>query len=251
MAIAVGVLILALLVLAAARAFSADVPTIVIDPGHPSEVSDGATRLHGTTEVHEAWEIALLLRTLLEQSGLRVVLTKSRERELVRNRTRAEIANRANATLMVRLHCDAAAGSGFALYHPDRKGHTQGVTGPDERILAESGRAAREMHDGMAPVLAGRLHDNGVKGDSKTFVGGKQGALTGSIFSRVPVVTVEMVVLTNPSDAALIRTPYGEALMARALARGVLAYLDARRAHPRAQTSPGRVSPQPRATSAP
>ena len=227
----------------AARAFSA---TVTIDPGHPSEVADGASRQNGTSEVHEAWEVGLQLKALLEQAGVHVVMTKSREREMVRNRRRAEIANQAGSAMMVRLHCDTAAGSGFALYYPDRQGHTQGVTGPEPEIIRGSERAARLLHEGMAPLLAGRLVDGGVRGDSKTFVGGKQGALTGSIFSHVPVVTVEMVVLTNPSDAAMIRTPAGEALMARALARGILGFL---KASPDA--APGSPSPSPAGPSSP
>lgn len=236
-------LVLAVLALAlalAGRAFGAEPPVIVIDPGHPSEVADGAAVHFGTSEVHEAWEVALRLRSELEAAGYRVVLTKAKERELVKNRRRAEIANEAKAALMVRLHCDAAAGSGWALYHPDRQGRTQGVTGPTEAVIAESGRAARALHDGMAPVLAGQLKNNGVKGDSATFIGGKQGALTGSIFSEVPVVTVEMVVLTTASDAAWIRRESGRATMAHALAQGVARY---RPLSPGARPSPASPAP--------
>jgi len=54
------------------------------------------------------------------------------------------------------------------------------------------------------------LKDGGVRGDSKTLIGSKQGALTGSIFSQVPIVTIEMVVLaikpmlnlSNPNPAS-------------------------------------------------
>jgi N-acetylmuramoyl-L-alanine amidase len=37
-------------------------PVVVIDPGHPSEVSSGATVQNGTTEVAVAWAVALRLR---------------------------------------------------------------------------------------------------------------------------------------------------------------------------------------------
>jgi N-acetylmuramoyl-L-alanine amidase len=231
----------------AATAFAQ--PVVTVDPGHPSEVADGAGKQNGTSEVHEAWEVGLKLRALLEEAGVKVVMTKARERELVKNRRRAEIANEAGSALMVRLHCDTAAGAGYALYYPDRKGHTQGVTGPDDSIIVESGNAARAMHAGMAAELSGELHDNGVKGDSQTFVGGKQGALTGSIFSKVPAVTIEMVVLSNPRDAAWIRTSAGEAKMARALFAGIANYLKLSRAAssaPASRPSPS-GSPSPSA----
>lgn len=67
------------------------------------------------------------------------------------------------------------------------------------------------------------LPDNGLRGDSAILVGRRQGALTGSVFSRVPVVLVEMCVLTNPGDARLIASPGGVDAMASALAAGVLA----------------------------
>ena len=51
-------------------------PTIVIDPGHPSEVSSGATIQNGTSEVHIAWQVAQRLATLLRAQGYRVVLSK-------------------------------------------------------------------------------------------------------------------------------------------------------------------------------
>lgn len=236
--------LLASLILAtAASAAPLDSPVITIDPGHPSEVSDGAQRLFGTSEVHEAWEVANKLKPMLEARGFSVVMTKSAERQMVKNRRRAEIANEAHAALMIRLHCDAAAGSGYALYAPDRKGHTQGVTGPSDAIIAESGRAARAMHAAMAPALAGELKDNGVKGDSATFVGGKQGALTGSIFSLVPVVTIEMVVLTNASDASWIQTDGGRTKMAHALALGVHEYVRGPGGHPPAASRSSQPSP--------
>jgi N-acetylmuramoyl-L-alanine amidase len=77
----------------------------------------------------------------------------------------------------------------------------------------------------MAQVLAGVLKDGGVRGDSKTFVGSKQGALTGSIFSQVPAVLVEMVVLSNKEDAEFIKTEDGQMKMAKAIAEGIKLYL--------------------------
>ena len=41
----------------------------------------------------------------------------------------------------------------------------------------------------------------GVKTDRQTAIGGKQGALTGSVFSEVPVVTVEMLVAVQSVGA--------------------------------------------------
>ena len=209
---------------------SGSAPIVAIDPGHPSEVSSGATIQNGTTEVHNAWVVARRLETLLRERGYEVVLTKRSEMQLVRNVERAEIGNRARAALMVRLHCDASSDSGFALYYPDRQGTAEGRTGPTKEIRRRSASAAAAMHAGMAPVLARHLKDGGVRGESRTLVGSRQGALTGSIFSEVPVVLVEMVTLSNARDAAFITSDRGRDLMARALAAGIERFAPPRRA---------------------
>jgi N-acetylmuramoyl-L-alanine amidase len=210
-----GILLLGLGAVAGAQ-------TVCIDPGHPSEVGVG-TQGKRSTEVGVAWQIAKALQIRLRREGVDVFLTKSSERERVTNKRRAEIANEANANIMIRLHCDASNGSGFAVYYPAKPGKVNGVTGPSASVIASSGRAARLVHGAMARLLKGALNDNGLKTDTQTAVGGRQGALTGSIYSKVPAVLVEMVVLTNRKDEAYILSKKGRAQMVEALAQGVLA----------------------------
>jgi N-acetylmuramoyl-L-alanine amidase len=124
----------------------------------------------------------------------------------------------------VRLHCDAAAGSGFTVYYPSTTGKSaEGIVGPSASVLAASRRVAVPFHQAMSKSLKGSLKDNGLKTDRATAIGGKQGALTGSIFSHVPVLLVEMVVLTNPKDEAFVASAAGEAKLTEALAAGVAA----------------------------
>lgn len=202
-------------------------PLIVIDPGHPSEVSSGAEVQNGTTEVATAWQVSQRLRRLLTAYGYRVVMTKSAERELVTNVQRAEVGNREKAALVVRLHCDASPDSGYAIYHPDRSATVQGRSGPSESVMRRSQAAAESLHVSLARRLARRLKDGGVRGDSRTAIGAKQGALTGSVFSDVPVVLIEMVTLSNANDARFIRDAKGQSLMAQAIAEGIGRYVPA------------------------
>lgn len=200
-------------------------PVVCIDPGHPSETSAGNVVQNGTTEVHIVWVVGLKLRALLEAEGFKVVMTKTRQEQVVTNKERAMIANNAKAALMIRLHCDASTDSGYAVYSPDRQGTVQGVTGPAPAVIQQSRVAAELVHKGMTKALAGVLKDGGVRGDSKTFVGSKQGALTGSIFSQVPAVLVEMVVLSHKSDAEFIKSEDGQMKMAKAIAEGIKLFL--------------------------
>lgn len=207
---------------------------VCIDPGHPSEVASGMNVQNGTSETEVAWAVASGLREALEARGYEVVLTKSSEGELVRNKDRALVANRAGAALMIRLHCDASTERGFAVYYPDRPGRAKdGTTGPAKSVIAESRRAARAVHSGLAEGLRGALEDNGVRTDYQTKVGREQGgALTGSIFSEVPVVTVEMVVLSDSADAEFIKSDEGRRRMAESLAEGVTRYVGPTRQAP-------------------
>jgi N-acetylmuramoyl-L-alanine amidase len=205
---------------------------VCIDPGHPSEVASGRNVQNGTNETEVAWAVAEELRAALEARGYEVVMTKSSEAELVRNKERALIANRAGAALMLRLHCDASAARGFAVYYPDRPGRARdGSVGPARDVIEESRRAAEAVHAGLAEGLRGALDDNGVRTDYQTKVGREQGgALTGSIFSAVPVVTIEMVTLSDPGDAEFIKAGEGRRRMAAAIADGVGRYVAPTRA---------------------
>lgn len=202
--------------------------TICIDPGHPSEVGSGTQGRH-ITEIQAAWRVSLKLKEALQSEGARVIMTKTSEKQFVRNKDRAFTANRAHAALMVRLHCDADAGTGIATYAPDRQGTSGGRRGPDKSVIEESQRIAPAFHAAMVKALGGSLHDRGLHADTATAVGGRQGALTGSIYSEVPVVLVEMCVLTNRKDEAFMETQQGQEKMARALAAGVIAAVQVER----------------------
>jgi N-acetylmuramoyl-L-alanine amidase len=202
------------------------VGTICIDPGHPSETSAGCTAADGTTENHVNWVIGNLLKDRLEARGHKVVMTKQREDELVTNRRRAEIANEANAHLLLRLHCDTGHGHGYTFYYADRPGRHGDDVGPPQAMCDESGKAAKALLAGMHDRLGDALHDNGIKTDRQTAVGAKQGALTGSIYARVPAVTIEMVFLSDRDDTQWIENKDHQHLMVEALTRGCERWLD-------------------------
>jgi N-acetylmuramoyl-L-alanine amidase len=198
---------------------------ICLDPGHPSEVGEGTTG-RGISEIAVAWQIATRLEKLLKAEGALVKQTKSREREKVTNKARALIANAFKADIMVRLHCDSDSGTGTAVYYPDRVGKARdGKTGPTSTVLAACKRVAVPFHAGYVAGLNDLridLKDKGLLSDVRTNVGGKQGALTGSIYSEVPVVLIELCVLTNPHDEAIVANVTGQEKIAHAILQGIL-----------------------------
>ncbi|HLO97877.1 MAG TPA: N-acetylmuramoyl-L-alanine amidase [Fimbriimonas sp.] len=195
--------------------------TICIDPGHPSEVGRGA-KGKSISEIEAAWKVGKLLEKELVSKGYKVVLTKSKMNQFVANKDRSSIANKANADLMVRLHCDAQGGSGFAVYYPTKQGKVDGKTGPSQSVLDRCAVIAPVFHQTMKKQLGGKLHDNGLMPDTKTLIGSKYGALKGSIHSEIPLVLVEMVRLTSKSDDKFIASKAGQELMAKALAAAVI-----------------------------
>jgi N-acetylmuramoyl-L-alanine amidase len=198
--------------------------TICLDPGHPSEIGKGS---HGKTltEITAAWQVAQKLKSILEKDGYRVILTKTEKNQFVKNKDRASIANRSRAALLLRLHCDSGPGSGFAVYYPDRQGKTGKTRGPSIQVINESSEAAKLLHAAVAESLKDALPDRGLFADMKTLVGRRQGALTGSIYSVVPVILVEMCDLTYPKDEEFMSSGAGQRKMAEALAAGVKAAL--------------------------
>lgn len=211
--------VLSLSVTAQAKPF-----VVCIDPGHPSETSAGANA-HGLSENRLNWQVAVRLAKRLNKMGIRWVATKKSENQLVTNKQRAEIANKANASLFIRLHCDTGGGQGYAWYYPDRAGTKGGVTGPSRQVQQDSRRAAHTMNEAMKPILRGSLKNNPIKTDASTFVGGKQGGvLTGSIYSKVPTALIEMCFINNRRDAKFIASNAGQEKMAEALAAGIAAW---------------------------
>jgi len=202
---------------------------VAIDPGHPSETSQGASGPGGATEIQVNWAVAMKLRDILVDRGYDVVLTKLVEEELVTNRHRAEVGTFRDARIMVRLHCDAGSHQGTATFYPDRQGTRWGVTGPDPEMISSRHDLALALHPAMIRSLGPEWPNLGIKGDSRTGVGAQQGALTGSIFSGIPVVTIEMVVITDPEREAFIASACGQEKMATAIADGIDAYFSARR----------------------
>lgn len=200
-------------------------PVVCLDPGHPSETNPATILQHGTTELEINWTIALKLRDALRQKGIDVVMTKRSRDQFLSNRDRAFIANDCRADLAVHLHCDAGPGRGYTVYYPNRQGCIEGFVGPSAEVIESSRRAAYLLHSGMSPVLAGALHDRGVRGDDKTKIGRSKGVLTTSCFSEVPTVTVEMCFLNNLHDNRFIQSPGGQSRLTRALSNGIATYL--------------------------
>ncbi|OGR70274.1 MAG: hypothetical protein A2089_04675 [Elusimicrobia bacterium GWD2_63_28] len=204
---------------------------ICVDPGHPNTFNSATNMVNGTNENRINWQVGQRLERVLKEAGYDVVMTRNAELHSVENKDRARICNAAGAALVVHLHCESTPGTGFALYYPDRQGTfdykndpENGFRGPSAQVREDSRAFSAVMFNAMRGGLAGTLAAQGVYGDSRTAVGSNQGALTFSIFSEIPTLTIEMVVLTNRKDAEFIKAAAGQEKMAAAIAAGIRLY---------------------------
>jgi N-acetylmuramoyl-L-alanine amidase len=227
-----GIALTALLVaLPVSAASGQSAPVVVIDPGHDlranpatepigpgsstRKIKDGGGThgvVSGLTEAELNLRVALRLRTLLERSGVRVVMTRRETAGTsIGNVARARIANRAGAALFLRIHADGAtdpsARGTHTLYPTLRRGWT-------DDVYASSKRAARTVQSELVRALG--FPDRGLQ---------ERSDFTGFNWADVPVILVEMGFMTNATEDRLLATSAYQRRAAVGLCRGALRYL--------------------------
>ena len=220
--------------LLALPASAARTPVIVVDPGHDlranpatepigpgsstRKIKDGGgTRgvVSGLTEAELNLEVALRVRALLEQAGVRVVMTRTQTAGAgIGNVARARIANEAGAALFLRIHADGStdpsARGTHTLYPALRAGWT-------DDVYAESKRAAQVVQAELVRTL--RFPDRGLQ---------ERSDFTVFNWADVPVILVEMGFMTNRTEDHLLATDAYQKRAAVGLCRGALRYLERR-----------------------
>ncbi len=211
-------------------------PVVVLDPGHDlhanpatepigpgsstRKIKDGGGThgvVSGLTEAELNLRVALRLRVLLQEAGVRVVLTRTKtEGTSIGNVARARIANRAGAALFLRIHADGSTDSRsrgtHTLYPALRRGWTDDVYAP-------SMRAAQIVQAETVRSLG--FPDRGLQ---------ERNDFTGFNWSDVPVILVEMGFMTNRIEDRLLATPAYQRRAAVGLCRGTLRFLGRSRA---------------------
>ncbi|HOY66398.1 MAG TPA: N-acetylmuramoyl-L-alanine amidase [Candidatus Ozemobacteraceae bacterium] len=195
---------------------------LVIDPGHPSENGIGAQTREGVREVDINWAVSSrLIELIASDTRVECLLTKRSASETVTNRRRAELANAASASLLLRIHCDSGKGHGMTLYYPAAPGKLREHHGPPDNVCSASAILANRLKQALGQRLGERYPVN-LRTDRQTAIGARQGALTGSIFSRVPVVTIELGYLDNPRDVEIILSTSTREFLVESIAASVL-----------------------------
>lgn len=174
---------------------------IAVDAGHGGTDTGAINSTVGVNEKTVTLAISQKLKTILENRGHRVRLTRSDDTfvELTR---RAELANNAGVEIFVSIHCNSADNStavGIESYH-----HTNSATG---RVLAT------KIHEAM--IAAFPSHTNrGVK--SANFVVLRE--------TQMPACLIETEFISNNQQAQFLKDPTNQQRIANAIADGIAVY---------------------------
>ena len=157
-------------------------------------------------------DVALKLKALLEANGAKVVMTRSADDVHLSNRERAEIFNRSEVDLAIRLHCNGTD-------DPSVRGAFMMVpTKSRTAYFAESVRAATAIIERYCAVTGLPVRKNkGVTYRSDQ---------TGFNWCERPIVCIEMGYLSNEKEDLLLTNASFQDKMAFGILDGVLSYFN-------------------------
>lgn len=202
-----------------------DKKVIVIDPGHGGngntemelqspnsnvmKIKDpgGASGINsGTPEYVIAWNVSLKLKSLLENEGYKVLLTKNSINESPGNIERAEVGNKNNAALEIRIHCDSADAV-------SAHGATMLVPSPVDYVKDVSSISKTYGEEILSTLVneAG-MYNRGIS---------ERSDLTGFNWSKVPVILIELGFLSNSNEEQLLISDEYENKLAKGLCDGI------------------------------
>lgn len=183
--------------------------TIVLDPGHGGSDS-GAVGPTGLAEKTATLAVSKKVKTLLEASGARVVMTRDSDVDVYgRNATdRQELQARVNvgeytpgANIFVSIHCNAfsnPAAKGMETYYfPGSVRGEQLATSIYNELLKDGGLAGRGVRTANFYVIK---------------------------HSSMPATLLELAFITNPREEALLGDDNYQTTLAKAIVRGISRY---------------------------
>ena len=191
--------------------------TIALDPGHGG-VERGAVAPTGLAESPVNLAVAEHARRALEQAGVSVVLTRTADHSLDLP-TRAAIARAAGARALVSIHHNA---------DPDGPLPRPGSETYYQRSSSDSRRLAGLIYEETVAALSvHRVSWVGDRDAGAKYRPGSRGDYYAILRLPAPVVSVlaELAFISNPPEAGLLARPEVQEAEGRAVARGVLRWL--------------------------
>lgn len=203
---------------------------IVIDPGHANrsnlekepiapnssemKIKDGGGAEGVATKNPEYvvnMQVSLKLKPILEQRGYTVKMTKTSNSESLGNVERADIWNKDNADLVIRIHADSSDSS-------SERGASMLIPAPinenTKAVFNQSKLCGQVVLDTLTKEVG--MRNKGVV---------QRNDMTGFNWSKVPVILVEIGFLSNPDEDRLLGTEDYQNKIALGLADGISAVI--------------------------
>ncbi len=214
---------------------------IVIDPGHGG--NDGGTiGQHGLLEKQLTLDVAKRLANRLEQDlGAQIIFTRDSDK-YVSLASRAEIANRSRADLLVSIHANGSVDNGirgvetFYFNNSNQALAESAVKKPTSprRGSLEAKLLAADLQKSLLSGIEGGARDRGVK--SASFVVLKE--------AQMPAVLAEISFVTSTKDEQDLKSDAYRDKIAKALYVGIASHVERKQRHPRlaaviAESRPG------------
>lgn len=215
-------------------------PVVVLNPGHnggnaahSAEISQQVPAGHGRTKECDTtgtntdagypehafnWDVTLRVRAILQQHGVRVVLTRPDDAGVGPCvDARAATGNQPGVSAVVSIHADGAPAGGHGFHVNEASRVPDGATAA---TMAQSHRLSVALHDALA-ASSGLV--------PSTYIGTegyvRRDDFAGLNLSVPPTTFLELGNMRNAGDATLQTAAGGRARIAAAVAAGVLAYL--------------------------
>ncbi|MCM8710081.1 N-acetylmuramoyl-L-alanine amidase [Clostridium sp. SYSU_GA19001] len=199
--------------------------TIVIDPGHGGKITSEKEPIAPGSKIMKAknvsgafgivtktpeysinLSVSMKLKEYLNNAGYKVIMTRTSNSETIGNIQRAEIGNKNNADLVMRIHADSSADKsvkGASMLVPGNVGYAQDIY----KISKKYGET----------ILKKLIDEAGMK--SRGVI--TRTDLTGFNWSKVPVVLIEMGFLSNTEEDKLLSSDDYQQKIALGLFKGI------------------------------
>ncbi len=218
---------------------------IAIDPGHGGPDNGAENRTYHSMEKTYTLDVSERLKKLLTAAGYVVVMTRETDVD-VPKQIRSEIANVANADLLISIHFNSLypntkTGGVEIMLFPPRTQRSADSWSPGKKTDAEDASAPVNAFNAWNTVLAGGLHrrlvdalKTGDRGEKFEHLGVLRGL-------KCPGVLIESAFLSSDPEALRLATPAYRDTIASAILSGIQDYADVIR----------RLRPVPSAVAAP
>ena len=158
-------------------------------------------------------ETGMILRDMLIREGATVVMTRTEQDEFRSNVERAEIANEANAHIMLRLHCDYSSSNpnqtGIQIYCPLSSDYAKAVAS-EEEYHALGQAFLDELKTAVGYALT-----------QKTGIVRQNNNYVGSNWAKMVCFLVELGYMTNAGEDIKLATPQYQTMLAEGMVEGV------------------------------